>query len=213
MDANIRKANELRMKTVIKNLEKRNITGYYCETAADAAKQIKALIPEGSEVAWGGSLTLDQIGIKTILKEGNYNVNDPMSYADPAEGREARRQALLSDVFITGVNAVTMDGEIVNIDGVGNRVAAIVFGPKKVIMVAGANKLVLDEKDAVDRIKCDACPPNVTRLGRKTPCAVTGKCAECLIKGETICCQTLTTRFSGIEGRMHLVLVNDILGY
>lgn len=213
MDANIRKANELRIKTVIKNLEKRNMAGYYCETAEEAVKQVLALIPEGSEVAWGGSLTLDQIGVKPILKEGNYKVNDPMSYADPAEGRQARREALLSDVFLTSVNAVTMDGEIVNIDGVGNRVAAIVFGPKKVIMIAGVNKLVMSEADAVDRIRCDACPPNVTRLGRKTPCSVTGKCAECLIPGETICCQTNVTRFSGIDDRIHVVLVNEVLGY
>lgn len=213
MDANIRKANELKLKTVIKNLEKRNMTGYYCESVEDAVKQVLELVPEGAEVAWGGSLTLDQLGIKPILKEGNYEVNDPMSYADPLEGREARRQALLSDVFLTSVNAVTMDGEIVNIDGVGNRVAAIVFGPKKVIMIAGVNKLVNTEAEAVGRIRCDACPPNVTRLGRKTPCAVTGKCAECLIRGETICCQTNTTRFSGIDDRIHVVLVNEVLGY
>lgn len=213
MDTNVRKANELRINTVIKNLEKRNMKGYYCETIEEAAQQVKALIPEGAEVAWGGSLTLDQIGIKPILKDGNYNVNDPMSYADPLEGREARRQALLSDVFLTSTNAVTLDGELVNIDGVGNRVAAMVFGPKKVIVVAGANKIVFDEADAVDRIKCDACPPNVTRLGRKTPCAVTGKCAECLISGQTICSYTVTTRFSGIDDRIHVILVNEVLGY
>lgn len=213
MDANIRKANELRLKTVIKNLEKRNMAGYYCETAEDAAKQVLELIPEGSEVSWGGSLTLDQIGIRDMVKAGNYKVNDPMIFTDPLESREARRKSLLSDVFLTSANAVTMDGEIVNIDGIGNRVAAIIFGPKKVIMVVGVNKLVLNEADAVDRIRNDACPPNVTRLGRKTPCGVTGKCAECLIRGETICCQTNTTRFSGIDDRIHIVLVNEVLGY
>ncbi len=213
MDANIKKANELRIKTVIKNLEKRNMAGYYCETAEDAVEQIKALIPEGVEVSWGGSLTLDQIGIRDILKAGNYVVNDPMTQGNPIESIEARRKSLQADVFLTSANAVTMDGEIVNIDGVGNRVAAIVFGPKKVIMVVGANKLVLEEKDAVDRIKCEACPPNVVRLGRKTPCAVTGKCSECLAKGETICCHTVTTRFSGINDRIHVILVNEVLGY
>lgn len=213
MDANIKKANELRIKTVIKNLEKRNMAGYYCETAEDAVEQIKALIPEGSEVSWGGSLTLDQIGIRDILKAGNYEVNDPMAFGSPMESIEARRKSLQADVFLTSANAVTMDGEIVNIDGVGNRVAAIVFGPKKVIMVVGANKLVMEEKDAVNRIKCEACPPNTTRLGRKTPCAVTGKCTECLAKGETICCHTVTTRFSGINDRIHVILVNEVLGY
>ena len=213
MDINVKKANELRIATVIKNLEKRNIAGYYCETVEDAVKQIEELIPYESEVAWGGSLTLDQVGIKDVLKKGNYKVNDPMSYADPAEGLEARRRGLMADVFLTSTNAITMDGELVNIDGTGNRVAAIVFGPKKVIFVVGVNKIVMNESDAVDRIKCDACPPNVTRLGRKTPCSVTGKCADCLTKGATICCQTLTTRFSGIDDRMHVILVNEVLGY
>jgi len=213
MDANIRKANELRIKTVIKNLEKRNMTGYYCENAEQAAEQVLALIPEGSEVSWGGSLTLDQIGVRNMVKEGNFVVNDPMIYADPLESREARRKSLLSDVFLTSANAVTMDGEIVNIDGIGNRVAAIVFGPKKVIMVVGVNKLVNAEADAVDRIRCEACPPNVVRLGRKTPCSVTGKCAECLIPGETICGQINTIRFSGIDDRIHVILVNEVLGY
>lgn len=213
MDANIKKANEIKINTVIKNMAKRNITGHYCETAAEAAEMVKDMIPEGSEVSWGGSLTLDQIGIKDLLKKGNYEVNDPMSYSDPAEGLKARRRALTSDVFLTSANAVTMDGEIVNIDGTGNRVAAIAFGPKRVIMIVGVNKLVMEEKDAVDRIKCDACPPNTTRLGKKTPCAVSGKCAECLTKGETICCMTVKTRFSGIDDRLHVVLVNENLGY
>ena len=213
MNANIKKANEQRIKTVIKNLEKRNMTGYYCETAEDAVEQIKALIPEGSEVSWGGSLTLDQIGIRDILKAGNYEVNDPMAFGGPLESIEARRKSLHADVFLTSANAVTMDGEIVNIDGVGNRVAAIIFGPKKVIMVVGANKLVLEEKDAINRIKCDACPPNTIRLGKKTPCAVVGKCADCLTKGETICCHTVTTRFSNIDDRIHVILVNEVLGF
>lgn len=213
MDANIRKANELKLKTVIKNLEKRNMTGYYCESAEEAAAQVLALIPEGSEVSWGGSLTLDQIGVRDMVKAGNYVVNDPMNYPTPAQSIEARRKSLLADVFLTSANAVTMDGEIVNIDGIGNRVAAIIFGPKKVIMVVGVNKLVNTEADAVDRIRCDACPPNVVRLGRKTPCGVTGKCAECLIQGETICCQTNVTRFSGINDRIHVILVNEVLGY
>lgn len=213
MDINVKKANEVKIKTVIKNLEKRNIAGYYCETAADAVKQVKALIPEGSEVAWGGSLTLDQTGLRAAMKEGNYVVNDPMSHADPAEALTARKKALTADAFLTSANAVTMDGEIVNIDGTGNRVAAIVFGPAKVIMVVGANKLVASEAEAVSRIKSDACPPNVTRLDRQTPCAVTGKCANCLTKGQTICCHTVTTRFSSIDDRMHVVFVNEVLGY
>ena len=213
MNDNIKKANRVRIEHIIKHLEKRNMSGYYCETSQDAAALILRLIPEGSNVAWGGSATLDEIGIKEILKSGNYDVNDPMSVKDPAEGLEARKKALLSDVFLTSTNAVTMDGQLVNIDGRGNRVAAMIFGPDKVVVVAGVNKIVRSEADAVSRIKCDACPPNCTRLGMKTPCALTGVCADCLIKGQTVCCHTVTTRASMIDGRIHVILVNEILGF
>lgn len=213
MNENVKKANEAKIKTVIKNLEKRNITGHYCDTKEDAVQAIKSLIPEGSEVSWGGSATLDEIGIKTALADGNYKINDPMKATDPAEGLKLRKAALQADVFLSGLNAVTMDGEIVNIDGRGNRVSAILFGPDKVILIAGANKIVLDEKDAVDRIRNDACPPNALRLGLKTPCALTGMCQECLVKGNTICSHIVTTRFSMTEDRMHVVLVNETLGF
>ncbi len=212
MDQNLKKANETKIKRVIKNLERRNITGYYCETKEDAIEQIMKLIPQDAMISWGGSMTLGEIGIKEALADGSYNVDDPYGYADPAESMEAKRRALCADVFLSSANAITMDGEIVNIDGNGNRVAAIVFGPKKVILVAGTNKLVLDERDAIDRIKNDACPPNCVRLGRETPCAVTGKCGDCLSK-QTICCHTVTTRFSLLDDRMHVVLINDTLGY
>lgn len=213
MDQNVRKANEIKIKRVIKNLEKRNFTGYYCETKEDAVKQVLELIPDGAQVSWGGSMTLGEAGIKDALAKGNYEINDPYSYADPGESTEAKRRALCADVFLTSANAVTMDGEIVNIDGNGNRVAAIIFGPKKVIMVVGANKLVFDERDAIDRIKNDACPPNCVRLGRETPCAVAGKCGNCLMKGQTVCCHTVTTRFCLQDDRIHVILVNDVLGY
>ncbi len=213
MDENIKKANEIKIKKVIKNMEKRNITGYYCEDKEKAAELVLSLIPEGSEVSWGGSATLGETGIKDAVKAGNYTVNDPMLFSDPEEGFEARRKALLSDVFLSSANAVTMDGEIVNIDGRGNRVAAITFGPKKVILVVGANKLVFDERDAIDRIKNDACPPNCIRLGLNTPCAVTGKCGNCLSRGNTVCCYIVTTRFSYTDDRLHVVFVNDDLGF
>ncbi len=214
MDANVKKANKVKIEKVISNLKKRNITGYYCEDIDAAVQQIVQLIPEGSEVSWGGSMTLEQIGIKKVLRDKGYPVNDPMSAMnDQKKALELRRKALSSDVFLSSVNAITMDGEIVNIDGTGNRVAAIVFGPEKVVLIAGANKIVFDERDAIDRIKNDACPPNCIRLGKQTPCAITGKCGSCLSKGNTVCCHTVTTRFSSIDDRMHVILINENLGY
>ncbi len=213
MDANIKKGNKILIETVIKNLKKRNITGHYCESAGDAAAAVISLIEEGSEVSWGGSVTLNETGIKDAVKRGNYKVIDPMDPGSAEITLELRRMALTCDVFLCSANAVTMDGVIVNIDGTGNRTAAIAFGPKKVIFVVGVNKIVADENAAVSRIKTNACPANCIRLDRKTPCAITGKCGNCLSVGNTICSYTLSTRFSPETDRMHVVFVNDWLGY
>ena len=208
MDAVTKRANKIKMHTIIENLEKRNMKGYYCKDAEEAKKLALSLIGEDDVVAWGGSVTVDQIGIRSELK----NVID-RDAAAPEDFIKVRREALLSDVFLTSTNAITMEGELVNIDGMGNRVAAMCFGPGKVIVIAGANKIVRDEEAAIARIKTDACPPNCVRLLKKTPCAVTGKCGDCKILGETICSYTVTTRFSAIPDRIHVILVNENLGF
>lgn len=208
MEQNVKEANRRKIKSIIKSLEKRNMKGYYCEDAEAARQQIFALIGNEDVVSWGGSATLEQIGIKNELS----NVIDAMS-APPERAYEERRKTLTADVYLTSTNAITMDGELVNIDGVGNRVAAMCFGPNKVIVVAGANKIAENEEAAIARIKTDACPPNCIRLGKQTPCALTGKCGQCLAPGQTICSYTVTTRFNSIPDRMHVILVNEVLGY
>jgi len=200
--------NKVKIDTVIRNLEKRNMKGYYCETAEEAKSLVLSMINDEDVVSWGGSVTVDQIGIKEELK----NVINTAA-AKPEEAVALRKQALLVDVFLTSTNAITMEGELVNIDGMGNRVAAMCFGPDKVIVVAGANKIVKDEAAAIARIKTDACPPNCIRLMKKTPCAVTGECGDCMIPGNTICAYTVTTRFSNFPDRIHVVLVNENLGF
>lgn len=208
MDAVTKRANKIKIRTIIENLEKRNMRGYYCQDAAEAKELALSLIGENDVVAWGGSVTVDQIGIRSELK----NVID-RDAAPPEDFIKVRRDALLSDVFLTSTNAITMDGELVNIDGMGNRVAAMCFGPGKVIVIAGANKIVQDEEAAIARIKTDACPPNCVRLLKKTPCAQTGKCGDCKIPGQTICSYTVTTRFSALPDRIHVILVNETLGF
>lgn len=206
MNKHVKAANEKRIEAIIKNLETRNMSGYYCETAEDAKRKILSMIGEDELVSWGGSVSLDELGIKKELK----NVLDgtaPM----PEEALENRRKAFMADVYLTGTNAITMDGKLVNIDKTGNRVAAMCFGPKKVIVVAGVNKIVENEEAAVGRIRTEACVPNAIRLGLMTPCAVTGKCAECL--GKSLCCYTVTTRASAVKDRIHVLLVNENLGY
>ena len=208
MEQNVKEANKRKIELLIRNLKKRNMIGYYCETAEDARRQIRAMIRDEDVVSWGGSATLDQIGIKKDLS----NVIDAMS-VPPERAYEERRRTLTADVYLTSTNAITMDGELVNIDGVGNRVAAMCFGPNKVIVVAGANKIVANEEAAIARIKTDACPPNCIRLDKQTPCALTGKCGQCLAPGQTICSYTVTTRFNSIPDRVHVILVNEVLGY
>ncbi len=208
MDRVIKEANRKKIETIIRGLTKRNMDGYYCETADDARKLILSMVGEQDTVSWGGSVTLDQIGIKKELN----NVIDATK-ASPEKAYEERRRTLTADVYLTSTNAITMKGELVNIDGTGNRVAAMCFGPKKVIVVAGVNKITEDEASAISRIHTDACPPNCIRLGKTTPCAATGKCGDCLTPGQTICAYTVTTRFSSVPGRIQVILVNEHLGF
>lgn len=207
------KANKVQIQEIIKKLEKRGMTGYYCENAREASEKLLSLIPDGALVSWGGSQTLEEIEVKDKLPLINARVLDPMSIKDPAEAYTARINTLSSDVYLTSTNAITLEGELVNIDGTGNRVAAMCFGPRKVIVVAGANKIVRDEAAAIARIKTKACVANCIKLDKKTPCAITGKCADCLIPGQTICSMTVVTRFCNKPDRVHVILVNESLGF
>lgn len=208
-----KKANKIKCMEIIKNLEKRGMTGYYCENPREASEKVLSLIPGDALVSWGASATVDEIEVKDKLQLVNAKIIDPSAYSDPDEIRRARIKALTSDVFLTGTNAITLEGELVNIDGTGNRVAALCFGPDKVIVVAGTNKIVKDVTAAMARIKTDACVPNAIRLERKTPCAATGRCADCLIPGQTICSMTVVTRFCNRPNRIHVILVNESLGF
>lgn len=210
---NVKIANRRKIETVIKNLEKRDITGYYAENKEEALKMVLDMIPDGAVVGKGGSETLNQLGIIPVLQEGNYTYLDPFGDPDSDKAKEIKRAVFSADVMLTSTNAITLDGEIVNIDGTGNRMAAVIWGPDKVIFIVGANKIVEKLEDAVDRIKCDACPPNCVRLGKKTPCATTGKCGDCLSLGNTVCCHTVVTRFSSIKDRMHVIMVNEPMGF
>ena len=209
---NIKAANKLKIDTVIKNMEKRGIQGHYCETKEEACEKILSMIQDKSLVSWGGSATINATGIKEKLLDRNVELIDPYGTQDPAESIERRRQALLADYFLMSSNAVTMEGELVNIDGTSNRVAALCFGPKKVIVVVGANKLAIGLDDAMARAKLNAAVPNNVRLKRNNPCTVTGVCNNCLSK-ECICCNIVTTRYCSIPGRIEVLLVNENLGF
>ena len=209
MNENIRKRNELLAQKVIKGLASRNMTGYYAEDRAAALKQALALIPEGSAVTMGGAMSAHEIGLVDALKAGNYNFIDRDAYADK---RAAMLAAYDADVFLASVNAMTEDGQLVNIDGNANRVSAIAQGPKKVLLIVGMNKVCSDLDGAMKRARNIAAPINAQRFGLSTPCAKTGACMDCK-SPDTICCQFLITRYSRHQDRIHVILVNDSLGF
>ena len=209
MDTNIQKRNALLAQKVIKGLESRNMTGYYAEDREAALKQALALIPEGSSVTMGGAMSAHEIGLVKALKSGSYNFIDRDAYADR---RAAMLAAYDADVFLSSVNAMTEDGELVNIDGNANRVSAIAQGPKKVVFIVGMNKVCSDLDGAMKRARNVAAPINAQRFGLSTPCAKTGACMNCK-SPDTICCQFLITRYSKHKDRIHVILVNDNIGF
>ena len=208
MNENMGKRNEVLAQTVIKGLESRNMSGYFAADKEEAVKQALQLIGEGSSVAMGGCQSAHDIGLIEALQEGNYHYID-RSKLTPREGLLAAYDA---DVFLSSANAMTSDGILVNIDGNANRVSCIAQGPKKVIFIVGMNKVCSDLDAAMKRARNVAAPANAQRFEVKTPCKVTGKCSDCK-SPDTLCCQFLITRYSRHEGRIHVILVNDMLGY
>lgn len=208
----VKQSNTHAAATIIGKLPKRNMEGYFCETCEDAVKKALELMPEGSVVSWGGSMSISECGLMDALKEHNYTLIDRASAATEQEKREIYARTVMADYYLMSTNAITLDGQLVNIDGAGNRVACLIHGPEYVIILAGMNKVCPDVESAMKRVKNCATPPNTVRLGCKTPCAVTGICADCLTP-ETICCQEVITRYSRIKGRIKVILIGEELGY
>ena len=209
MNENIIKRNALLAQKVIKGLASRNMTGYYAADKAEALKIALSLIPQSSTATMGGGMSVHEIGLVKALSEGDYHFIDRDAYEDK---REAMLLAYDADVFLTSANAITEDGVMVNIDGNANRVSAIAQGPRKVIVIVGMNKVCDDVDGAIKRARAVAAPTNAQRFGINTPCAKTGSCMNCK-SPDTICCQILITRFSKHPGRIHVILVNDSLGF
>ena len=208
MNENMRKRNEQLAKMVIRGLNSRNMSGCYAADKEEAVKLALELIPEGSTVAMGGCMTAHEIGLIYALENEKYHYID----RDKMTPRDSLMAAYDADVFLSSANAITSDGIMVNIDGNSNRVSCIAQGPKKVVFLVGMNKVCSDLDSAMKRARNVAAPANAQRFDIKTPCKETGKCCDCK-SPDTICCQILTTRYSRHEGRIHVILINDILGY
>lgn len=204
--------NEKRGSNVVKNLEARNFEAYYCATGEEALKKALELIPEGASVSWGGSMTIRDLGLTKALHEGNYRVIDRDVYDSAENKRKACLEAFGADFYLTSANGISEDGQLVNVDGNGNRIAALIYGPEHVLVIAGMNKVVKTAEDALVRARTIAAPMNQQRFQGKTPCTVTGMCGDCK-SPDCICNQILTTRNCKPAGRIKVILVGEDLGY
>lgn len=212
MDENRVIRNRMLAEKVIRGLESRNMEGFFAETKEKALEIALGLIPEGSSVGWGGSVSIAEIGLKDAVCSGSYQVYNRDASESPEEKRKTELAIMGSDCLLCSTNAITEDGILVNIDGRGNRVAGIIWGPEQVIMVVGMNKVVKNLEDAWSRARNEAAPINAQRFPIQTPCKKTGSCMDCK-SPDTVCCQFVVTRYSKIPKRIKVILVNDDLGF
>lgn len=203
---------ENQAKSIIKKLEKRNMEGFYCGTMEEAKALILKLLGDKKKtVAYGGSMTIDDSDLKQQIVAAGHDLIVRENYKTPEEVRERDAKIITSDVFLMSTNAITLDGELVNIDGRGNRVCFLIYGPQEVYVIAGMNKVAPTLKDAVRRARNVASPANCVRLDCDTPCRKTGFCCDC--HDHTICCQFVVTRHSMVRNRIKVILVGETLGY
>lgn len=202
--------------TIIKHLEKRNMEGYFFEDSVSCVNAILDMIPEGSSIAWGGTETFKETGMLSTLQNaaanGTYNLIDRSTAKTPEDQRELYGKAVLSDYFFMSTNAITVDGQLINIDGNSNRVGCLVHGPRHVMILVGMNKIVSDVEAGIGRIQNVASPANAKRLNKSTPCGVAGVCGNCL-SSECMCNNIVITRRSGHTGRIKVFFIAEELGY
>lgn len=200
-------------KTTIKNMEMRQIEAHYCPSSQDAVKLALNMVNSGSTVSFGGSMTLSESGMmKALSDRDDITIFHRSKARSPEEVTEIYHKALHADYFFMSSNAIAATGELVNIDGTGNRLAALIYGPSHVIILAGMNKVVPTVESALLRVQNTASPINALRLKRNTPCANTGICSDCQ-SPDCICAQTVITRRSNQAGRIKVLLIGEELGY
>lgn len=203
---------ENQANSIIAKLQARKMEGYYCPDKEAARSKVLELIGEERKlVTYGGSMSLEEVGIYDAVEAAGHDLLRRERYVTPEEKAACYAKQVTADVFLMSTNAITLNGELINIDGAGNRVACLAFGPKEVIILTGMNKVVANVEEGIDRVRNFAAPPNTVRLNCDTPCAKTGQCGDCL--KDTICCQTVITRASRIPGRIKVILVGEELGY
>lgn len=203
---------EKRGQILVQNLRSRHFDAHYCNTKEEALGMALSLIPNGATVGWGGATTAQQIGLMDALHQGDYRPIDRDHCETPEQRQQAMLDAMTADVFVTGANALSLDGQMVNIDGMGNRVASIIYGPKSVLVIAGMNKVEDTLEAALNRARTVAAPINKQRFPGETPCLKTGACGDC--KSEScICNQIVITRHCRPANRIRFILVGEELGF
>lgn len=207
----LKKNYDIKGPKVVEALKKRQFEAYYVSNKEEVAAKVLELIPSNHSVSWGGVTTADQLGIKELLKNKGYELIDRDSAKNPDEREEIMHKALNCGTFLMSSNAITETGELYNIDGKGNRVAALCYGPKNILVIAGMNKIVPDMQAAYSKVRHYTSPVNAMRFCDATPCAKTGECGDCL-SAQTICCQMVETRFCKPAGRIKIILVGEDLG-
>lgn len=208
-----KKRNNLLAKKVIKALESRNMEAHYVETKEEAKEKALSMIPISSTVSWGGATGAMDIGLLEALSgSGNYNILDRATANNPEEVRKIVLEAFDADFYIGGVNAMTEDGILVNVDGGSNRVASYTYGPRNLILIVSMNKIMKTLEGAMERARGVASPINAQRFGLQTPCSITGSCNDCK-HVDCICCNILITRFSRIPNRIKIILLHEEVGF
>lgn len=202
---------EKQAETIIKALNKRGMDGHYCPDSKTAVEKVLSLIPEGSTVTWGGSESIKECGLMEALKKAPVTLWD-RAQVKPEDMKAFYRKAFTADFFLMSANAITLDGQLVNIDGTGNRIAALSYGPDHVIMLVGMNKVAASLEAAVARVHNIAAPPNAIRLGLSTPCAKDGICHNCL-SPQKICNMLHVQHYNRFPGRIQVILVGEALGF
>lgn len=211
MNENKKKMYDLSGPKTVEAMKKRHFDAYYCSTAAEAVEKALELIPKTDSVSWGGVMTVDELGLKQRLAQEGYTLIDRDTAKDPAEKQALMHQALSCGTFLMSSNAISKDGQLVNIDGMGNRVAAMCYGPRQVVVIAGMNKVLGTLDDAIARARNIAAPANAQRFGIKTPCGLTGQCGDCT-SPDCICSYVVVTRNSMVHERIKVILVGEDLG-
>lgn len=209
---NLQAAFKAAVPNIIKNLATRNIEAFYYEDSKTMVEDILKRIPEGSSITWGGAASLSECGLMDALRNAPYRLLDRTTAKTPEERREFYGKAVMADVFLMSTNAITYSGELINIDGNGNRLACLMQGPREVFIIVGMNKFVGSIEEGIHRIENIAAPANVQRLQKDTPCLTLGRCAHCFSQN-SICSHTVITRRSSHPGRIKLFIVPENLGY